>query len=660
MSLSSDSSTQKSTIRFQAMRAIVICLAYDALAAFIAMVFAIEARHAFEWEEASTRGTLLFAFELSVATVAASFLTGVYRQVWRHTTASDLRRVLQTALLANLIFLPVMFMTNRLEFFFRSSLIIEVPILVILMVAGRLISRGRATGQLLAAFRSPSEELPPALLVGEADLLASALRDLAKSENGMPIRPLGIIEVSGEYEGLAISGVQVFGDLNKLDEIMSVMQSRYGHAPWIAIALPPTDRQTMDAILEIASRHGTTVQRLRKDDETGFHSVSSTDLLSRPERKLDTTLISQLVSGARVFVTGAGGTIGSELVRQCAALGPTEITLYDSSEYNLYEIDMEMARAFPNLRRKALLGDVREEARLFQALTDAQPDIVIHAAALKHVPLMELNPNEAILTNVEGARLAAKCAASAGVSNFVFISTDKAVNPTNVMGASKRTAELFLQAFAPTQPQTCFSIVRFGNVLGSAGSVVPLFERQIEAGGPVTVTHEDMTRYFMSVEEAASLVMQAAALSSRKKLPQAQLYVLDMGEPVNIVDMARRMIRLKGLQPDRDIDVMFTGLRPGEKLSESVFYAEESVEETEICGVLMAKTEQIDLTTLDQGVDRLVAAARRRDRSATLEYLEALAPELSISSAKTHDRTDSTPDKRDDSATVVADSSVAD
>jgi O-antigen biosynthesis protein WbqV len=339
--------------------------------------------------------------------------------------------------------------------------------------------------------------------------------------------------------------------------------------------------------------------------------------------------VAELVSGARVFITGGGGTIGGELARQCAALGPSELTIYDCSEFNVFEIDQELSREYPNVVRRTIIGDVRDEVRLEQTMREAEPDLVIHAAALKHVPLMELNPNEAILTNVLGARRCATIAANLGVKSFTFISTDKAVNPQNVMGATKRAAELFIQAFAPTAPGTRFSLVRFGNVLGSKGSVAPLFERQIADGGPVTVTHADMTRYFMSVEEASALVLQAAAMSARSTSKEATLYVLDMGEPVRIMELAEKMIRMKGMTPGQDILIRITGPRPGEKLTETVFYDREQVAATPIDGVLeVAWSNSPPIAKVQARLDAIISYAARRDPQASLSMMKALAPEL--------------------------------
>ncbi len=612
-----------------AWRAIAICLFYDTSVAALALFLAIAARNSFGGDLPDAPSFLPLAIALCLSTAAAIILTGVFRHVWRHSTTIDLQRVAQAAVLANLIFVPVAFLSRQLSPPLFVIILIEAPLLIGFMIAGRVFSRSRATGQLFSGFRTSQSDRPYAILVGEAARLAETLASLKQTPEGLPVQPLGIIETSGLHLGRAINGVQVLGDISKLDYFMSVLKTRYTKPPWIALVGRPNDRVTMDVILDVSSKHGATVQRLRRESDMGVEPVRPNDLLTRLERRLDETLVSNLISGSRVFVTGAGGTIGSEMVRQCAALGPAEITLFDASEYNLYEIDMRLKEMFPHVQRRAVLGDVRDEIRLEEAMMNARPQVVIHAAALKHVPLMELNPNEAILTNIEGARLVATHAAKTGAESFVFISTDKAVNPANVMGASKRAAELFIQGFAPTQTRTRFSMVRFGNVLGSAGSVAPLFERQIDAGGPVTVTHRDMTRYFMSVEEAAALVLQAAALSDRERQSQANLFVLDMGEPVRIEELARRMIRLKGLRPEENIRIEYSGLRPGEKLNEVVFYSDEQVEKTEIDGVLRAETSQPDLEKLQTALDLLIDAARQRETRRARKLLSDLSPEMS-------------------------------
>ena len=350
-------------------------------------------------------------------------------------------------------------------------------------------------------------------------------------------------------------------------------------------------------------------------------SPTPASILSRPARILDTARTRSLIHGKRVLVTGAGGTIGGELTRRVAGQAPERMILFDSSELNLYALDQQLGEMGTRVNWTVALGDVRDAARLEQIFEQHRPEIVLHAAALKHVPLMETHPCEAVLTNVGGVAQVMRLAREAAAS-FVFISTDKAVNPTNVMGATKRVGERVVQALA-VEASCRTAIVRFGNVLGSTGSVVPLFERQIARGGPVTVTDRDMERWFMTVGEAAELVLQAATLPEPG---QAGLYVLDMGEVVRIDDLARQLIRLAGLEPDRDIRIEYTGLRPGEKLTEEIFYAAEDVQPTVVDGVLSARADTVPMVNLEPGLAALLEAAASRDEARTIASLTALEP----------------------------------
>ena len=311
--------------------------------------------------------------------------------------------------------------------------------------------------------------------------------------------------------------------------------------------------------------------------------IAIEDLLNRPQVPLDRDGMARLIQGRRVVVTGAGGTIGGELARQVAAFGPAALILIDNGEFALWQIDLELAESHPGVPRRTLIADIRDAARIRAVFDDVRPELVFHAAALKHVPIVEANPLEGLLTNAAGTRHVADAARAVGTLAMVLISTDKAVNPTSVMGASKRLAEMYCQALdiqtrAAGHGMRCVT-VRFGNVLGSTGSVVPLFQRQLARGGPLTVTHPDMQRYFMTVREAVSLVLQASVLRvGEVELPLSHdggIFVLDMGDPVKIVDLARRMIRLAGLRPEKDVEIRFTGLRPGEKLFEELFHGKE-------------------------------------------------------------------------------------
>jgi O-antigen biosynthesis protein WbqV len=338
-----------------------------------------------------------------------------------------------------------------------------------------------------------------------------------------------------------------------------------------------------------------------------------------------------LIVGKRVLITGAGGSIGSELVRQISDLAPASIALIENSEFNLYSIDMELSKRHPDLQYRALIGDIRNSERVNRIFSDFKPELVFHAAALKHVPMVEDNVLEGLTTNVLGTRNVADAARATGVSTFVQISTDKAVNPTNVMGASKRMAECFCQALDAAESKTRFVTVRFGNVLGSTGSVVELFRKQISEGGPVTVTDPKMKRYFMTVRESVELVLVASAFGSTHRDQAGKIYVLDMGEPVLILDLAKQMIRLAGCIPDEDIPIVYTGLRPGEKLFEEIFHGNEEHYEISKSGIFLAAPRINNLGMVRSKIETLEHAINANDVETAREVMSNLVPEYDSS-----------------------------
>ena len=351
------------------------------------------------------------------------------------------------------------------------------------------------------------------------------------------------------------------------------------------------------------------------------------DLLGRPQAAPDRAAMRALVNGRRVCITGAGGTIGAELARQIADDGPAHLTLIDNAEYNLYRIDLELQEAHPDLSRSAVLGDVRDPGSIAATFSSVRPELVFHAAALKHVHLVETNPNEGVLTNAVGTRNVADACIVFGVRLMVLVSTDKSVDPTSVMGATKRIAENYCQALtgAPAAGGLRLVTVRFGNVIGSSGSVVPRFRRQIAAGGPVTVTDPDAARYFMTKREAVQLLLQASALGAKEE--GGGIYTLDMGKPIKVVDLARQMIRLAGLTPGRDIEIVFTGLRPGEKRDESLFHRGEPVLVTETPGIFRARSRSADVALMRRRLDQLAGAAQDRRTADALALMATLVPE---------------------------------
>ncbi|MEO1405009.1 MAG: nucleoside-diphosphate sugar epimerase/dehydratase [Pseudomonadota bacterium] len=620
------------TPRIEAKRAMALTLFHDVIMAFVAMYFAVEARWRIFSEFADrpfdSRVTIFASVIFAMSAALAIVLLRVHRQVWRHSGWPDAVRVAQAAGLAALIFLPIMFLWNRLEGFPRSSLLIALPVWLGLLFLGRMIALNRSTRRPLQIFSQRRQNAPRALLVGDHDALADALRDLERDPKGSPIRVLGLIETGGAVPGLAIRGVTVHGGLGQLASRLDMLAERYGAYPWVATVGEGRSRWVMKQVLEATSERGSAVMALGGETEGApLVPVRPADLLGRQERDWDEKPIESLVQGSRVFVTGGGGTIGSELVRQCARHNPAKITIYDSSEYNLYKINMLLSRQFPDIAVEAVLGDVRESARLARIMRDAQPDIVFHAAALKHVPLMELNPCEAILTNAGGAANTARAAVACNVKKFVFISTDKAVDPDNVMGATKRLAEMVVRQITEGTDMAV-SMVRFGNVLGSSGSVVPLFDKQIAAGGPVTVTHKDMTRFFMTVEEAVYLVLQAS--TQQTKVGEAGLYVLDMGDPVRIQSLAEAMIRMKGYVPGVDILIEHTGPRPGDKMHERLTYDHEDLAETDIDGVRVVQGEQPVPRGFELAFESLLKTATNHDPKDSLAQLSGLVQNYSV------------------------------
>ncbi|MEM1036616.1 MAG: nucleoside-diphosphate sugar epimerase/dehydratase [Pseudomonadota bacterium] len=616
------------TPRGEARRAMAYTLSFDAVMAFIAMGLALVVPWALSagWPEDALSLAFNVCIIFTICGVAALVLLGVHKQVWRHSGWPDAFRLIQAGLLTLLVFLPIVFLLNRLNGVPRSALFLAVLFWLALMFSGRMIALSRSTNQPFQLFEPVRADAPAAVLIASQVEAAEVLRDLQTMEGGAAVRILGVIEAEGAEPGRAIRGVPVLGGLSDLPNVLDVLAVRYDRMPWVAVAGSLRKQLGQTEILAVASARKAEVMALGSDKE-GLHlqPVKPADLLARPVRMLDARPVESALSGQHVFITGAGGTIGSELARQCLTYGANQMTLYEGSEFNLYSIELELHERAPAFSVIAQLGDVRDGTLLKATMETARPETVIHAAALKHVPLMEQNPCEAILTNVSGAMHAIDAAIAVGAKRFVFISTDKAVDPDNVMGATKRLAELVIAYRAQGQPISV-SMVRFGNVLGSSGSVVPLFERQIRAGGPVTLTHEEVTRYFMTVEEAAGLVLQASAQTKTKG--EADLYVLDMGQPIRIKSLAEAMIRMKGMVPELDIKIETTGLRPGEKLHEALTYPHERLDETGVEGlrVVVPEARRSEPEGFWKDLDALLTHARARDRNAALSALADLVP----------------------------------
>lgn len=485
---------------------------------------------------------------------------GLYRGLWRYASLPDLRRILAAVGVAALA-VPALFSLWRIGFPVPRSVYLIAPILLVGAMAGsRLLYRAWNEHNLLGPLRHPQAN--PVLVLGAGRAASALLRGLADSAEW---RVVALLDDNVRLHGAAIQGVKVIGPLTGVGGAAQ----RFGVTQAV-IAMPGASHAARKRAVDLCVAAGLSVMTVPAyaDIVSGKISISTLrnveldDLLGRDPVRLDDAGLHQMLGDKTLLVTGAGGSIGSELCRQIARFRPKQLVLFDVSEFALYSIEQEFRDHFSEVGVVAMIGDVKDPARIREVFERYRPQVVFHAAAYKHVPLTESeNAWEAVRNNVYGTKLLCENAIRSAAEKFVFVSTDKAVNPTNVMGASKRLAEMVCQAMQ-RENGTRIVTVRFGNVLGSSGSVIPRFRKQIAEGGPVTVTHPEVTRYFMSIPEAAQLVIQAGAMGNG-----GELYVLDMGEPVKIVDLARDMIRLSGLN-DEDIRIEFTGLRPGEKLYE--------------------------------------------------------------------------------------------
>jgi len=515
---------------------------------------------------------------------------GLYRGIWRFASLPDLKRIMLAVGLAALLIPLVLILFRVSAVVPRSVLILDPLLLVVLMGGSRLAYRAWKEHRLASVLHPESK---PVLVAGAGSAADFLLRELARNPAGFHV--VGLLDDSRDKKGRLVQGIPVLGPLDDV----AVVAKKMG-VDDIVLALPSAAHEVRRRITQACTDAGLGVMTIPslEDLVAGRVSVSSLrhieleDLLGRDPVQLDDSGLHQLLTGQVVMVTGAGGSIGSELCRQIARFGPAKLVLFEQSELALYAMEQELPQHFPRMQIVPVIGDAKNAPWVNQVMAAQRPSVVFHAAAYKHVPLMEnANAWEAVRNNVLGTQVVAAAAQTHGVGKFVMISTDKAVNPTNVMGATKRLAEMTCQAMQQASG-TRFVSVRFGNVLGSSGSVIPKFQKQIEAGGPVTVTHPEITRYFMSIPEAAQLVLQAGMMGEG-----GEIFVLDMGEPVKIAELAKLMIRLSGADADR-IRIDYTGLRPGEKLYEELLADDESTLPTPHPKLRVAKARAADAAWL--------------------------------------------------------------
>lgn len=545
------------------------------------------------------------------------WLSGLYRGIWRFASMQDLLRITKAVVGGTLLVTLLLFLFTRLENIPRSVILLYPLLLFGILSGSRLVYRWFKDRQILFAHQGDKK----VIVVGAGHGGELLIRDLLRHQD---YQPIAIVDDDVGKHGRELHGVRVLGQIADIAELAKIHE-----ADLVVIAIPTAPQQlfrkvatlcaeigvecrTLPALADLADQ-GVAVNQLR--------NLTLEDLLGREQVALDEESISGYLQQKNVLVTGAGGSIGSELCRQVAQQNPARLIIFDHGEFNLYTIDHEIRNNCPDIEVITVLGDVKNYERVDWVFRKFHPQVIFHAAAYKHVPMLELNPAEGVVNNITGSRTVADAADRYGADAFVFVSTDKAVNPANVMGTTKRIAEIYCQNLA-AKSETRFITTRFGNVLGSAGSVVPLFEKQILAGGPVTVTHKDISRYFMTIPEAVSLILQAGAMGEG-----GEIFVLDMGEPVRIKHLAEQMIRIAGLIPDNDIKIVYTGLRPGEKLYEEIFHERENLRGTNHPKLLLAGSRQVDWQWLNNELKALANAATSRNVPNLIKHLRKIVPE---------------------------------
>ena len=548
---------------------------------------------------------------------------GLYQGIWRFTSLPDLITILRAVLIGTLAIVLVLVLFNRLALIPRFSLLFYPFLLIFFLGMPRL------------SYRLCYEHSFKFLLVGETQhqrvLVLGAgtsgdmlVRDMLRHSTDGYL-PIGFLDDQKRLHGGKVQGIPVLGNINKLSEIVDSLT-----VDLIIIAMPSATDEQMRRVVELCETTTVPVRTLPKLDNldnkpvnlSALHDVAIEDLLGRAKIQLDWQIIEAGLRDQVVMVSGGGGSIGAELCRQVARLNPTTLVIVERCEFNLYKIEMELRQAFPRLVLYVHLGDITDAVAMRHLLERYHPNVMLHAAAYKHVPMLQSQIREAVRNNVLGTQILAQAAAAQGCQTFVMISTDKAVNPTSIMGATKRAAEMICQAMNG-RTQTRFITVRFGNVLGSAGSVVPLFKAQIAKGGPVTVTHPNISRYFMTIPEACQLILQSGAMGKG-----GEIFVLNMGKPVKIKYLAEQMIRLSGKVPEKDIKMVYTGLRQGEKLYEELFHADEKLDKTSHAKILLADHRSNNWAHLKNTLEQLAQVCDSYVEKDIKNVLKRIVPEL--------------------------------
>lgn len=573
----------------------------DIISVILAAFISIYLRFDSDKIPANYLSLLISYLPLTVVIYLISFyLFKLYGRIWRYASATELIAIVMANIAASTAWY---FISLYIEAVLPRSLYVFTGLLLIFFIGGsRLSLRFYSYVMNKPKYRQIQRKKNKVLIIGAGDAGAMLLREIERYHIANR-QVVGFIDDDKNKTGKILLGVKVLGTRNELVKIASEKG-----IDEIIIAMPSVKGKEIKAIINICKETNCKLTILPglyeiiegKVSISQLRPVDIEDLLGRDPVKLDTTAVKEYLAGKIVLITGAGGSIGSEIVRQVAKMQPKKLLLLGKGENSIYEITQELKINCPEVKTVPIIADIRDKERIKAIMDYFKPQVVFHAAAHKHVPLMEYQPVEAVRNNILGTKVVADEAAAHNVETFVMISTDKAVNPTSVMGCTKRVAEMYAQSMNKNSG-TRFVAVRFGNVLGSRGSVIPLFKKQIAKGGPVTVTHPDMKRYFMTIPEASQLVLQAGAMAKG-----GEVFVLDMGEPVRIYDLAKDLITLSGLIPDKDIEIKITGLRPGEKLFEELLSAEDGTEKTTHRKIFTAKIKERDKTELDKQIAEIV------------------------------------------------------
>ena len=551
------------------------------------------------------------------------YFFGLYRGMWRYTSLVDLKKVFTAVAVSSLVITALAAFLFRFQGFPRSVFFIDF-ILTLLFIGGIRVGVRLALNRgsiMTEGFQSNDKDKKRIVILGAGYTGEKVVREMFDNPV-MKMKPVAFLDDDSDKIGKSIHGVPVKGRIGEIGKFKDEFDE-------ILIAIPSVKGDQMRKIVSACEKTGKRFRIMPNIGELigsrvsvkAIRDVKFEDLLGRDEVRLDTDLIGRTYRGKRILVTGAGGSIGSELIRQVGRYNPGALALLDFSEFNLFQVETRTRQRFEYIPAQAYLVDIRNEANLRRTFAEFKPEVVFHAAAYKHVPLQELNPWEAVLNNILGTLNLVKIAKETGVERFVLVSSDKAVRPTNVMGATKRVAEMFVECI--NGESGCrFVAVRFGNVIGSSGSVIPLFEEQIAARMPVTVTHPEVTRYFMSTAEASQLILQAGSMGEG-----GEIFILDMGKPVKIADMARDLIRLHGLEPEEDIPIRFVGLRPGEKLYEELITEGEGIVPTTHEKIRVLRGRHCEFAQLNKQIDALIEAALAYDAPMIKARLKDIVPE---------------------------------